>query len=240
MHFNSDTKVKDIALSHPAARQVLESAGLDYCCGGAKSLHDACRHSDTSPDEILSRLRAASRESVPEDENWLDAPLRELARHIVERHHSYVRESIPHTRALLDKVFAKHGSNHAELQPVREAFSAVAAEMIAHMQKEERILFPYIEALEASVASGRPIEPPFFGTVKNPIHAMMKDHDASGERLKQIRALTRNYIAPYGACTSFKALYQALQEFESDLHRHVHLENNLLFPRAVEMEATFA
>ena len=240
MNFTRDTKVRDIALSHPAARRVLESAGLDYCCGGARSLHDACQHSETSPDEILRRLREAARESVPEYETWLDTPLRELTRHIVERHHAYVRESIPRTLALLDKVSRKHGANHPELQTIREAFSDVAAEMIAHMQKEEHILFPYIEALEASVVSGRPVEPPFFGTVKNPIHAMMKDHDASGELLKHIRVLSGNYTPPPGACTSFKALYQALLEFESDLHRHIHLENNLLFPHAVELEATFA
>jgi regulator of cell morphogenesis and NO signaling len=240
MNFTGDTKVKDIALSHPAARRVLESAGLDYCCRGAKSLRDACLHSETSPDEILRRLHEAPCESVTEYETWLDAPLGDLTRHIVERHHAYVRESIPRTQALLDKVSDKHGPNHPELQTIRRAFAAVAAEMIAHMQKEERILFPYIEALQASVVSGRPVEHPFFGTVKNPIQAMMKDHDASSEHLKHIRVLTGNYTAPPSACTSFKALYQALLEFESDLHHHIHLENNLLFPRAVELEAAFA
>lgn len=240
MNFSSETKVKDIALSNPAARQVLDDAGLDYCCGGDKSLHDACLHGDVSPEEILSRLRENAKDTGPNDLNWMTAPLCELTRHIRERHHQYVREAIPRTQALSHKVTAKHGKNHTELEEIGKLFAEVGREMIMHMQKEEQILFPYVDALERAVSANGSVEPPFFQTVKSPIHAMMKEHDAAGDLVKQIRSLTSEYTPPGDACASFRALYESLREFEADLHKHVHIENNVLFPRAVEMEASAA
>lgn len=240
MKFSDETKVKDIALSNPAAWQVLEDAGLDYCCGGGKSLHDACLHADTSAEEILNRLRENTKNTGPDDLNWMAAPLCELTRHIREKHHRYVREAIPRTQALLDKVTAKHGNNHPEVADVGRIFMELGKDMIMHMQKEEQILFPYIDTLERAANADGSVEPPFFQTVRNPIHAMMKEHDAAGELVTQIRSLSSEYTAPADACTSFRVLYEGLKEFEADLHRHVHLENNVLFPRAVEMEAAVA
>ena len=237
MSFTSETKVKDIALSNPAATQILEDAGLDYCCGGGKSLHEACLHADVPAEEILNRLRENSRDITPGDANWTSAPLSDLTRHIRERHHRYVREAIARVQPLLDKVGAKHGENHPEITDIQRLFTEVGREMIMHMQKEEQILFPYIDALEKATSAHSSVEPPFFQTVRNPIHAMMKEHDAAGELVKQIRKASSEYTAPADACTSYKALYQDLREFEADLHQHVHLENNILFPRAVEMEA---
>lgn len=238
MIFSRETKVKDIALFNPAARRILEDAGLDYCCGGGKSLDEACLHADVSPDEILNRLRENNRHTTPEDQNWTAMSLSDLTRHIREKHHQYVREAIHHIQPLLGKVISKHGTSHAELGEIGKLFTEVSKEMIMHMQKEEQVLFPYIGALERAVRTREPVEPPFFQTVMHPIHTMMKEHDAAGVLIKQIRELTSAYIVPANACTSFKALYEALREFEADLHQHVHLENNVLFPRAVEMERT--
>jgi regulator of cell morphogenesis and NO signaling len=237
MSFTSETKVKDIALSNPAAKQILEDAGLDYCCGGGKSLHEACLHADVPAEEILNRLRENSRDISPGDANWTSAPLSDLTRHIRERHHRYVREAIVRVQTLLEKVGAKHGENHPEITDIQRLFTEVGREMIMHMRKEEQILFPYIDALEKATSAHSSVEPPFFQTVRNPIHAMMKEHDAAGELVKQIRNASSEYTAPADACTSYKALYQDLREFEADLHQHVHLENNILFPRTVEMEA---
>lgn len=238
MDFNVETKTKDIALSNPQARQVLENAGLDYCCGGDSSLHEACLHANVSPEEILNRLQENAKHALPDDRNWMAAPLNELTRHIRETHHRYVRDAIPRTRVLLDKVAAKHASNHAELSDIGSLFADVGREMVMHMQKEEQILFPYIDALERAASVHESIEPPFFQTVKNPIHHMMQEHDAAGDSVRRIRALTSQYTPPDDACTSFKALYEALKAFEADLHQHVHLENNILFPRAVELETS--
>ena len=166
MNFSTETRVKEIALSNPSARRVLEDAGVDYCCGGGKSLQDACLHAGVTADEILKRLRQ-NRELVgPGDTEWATAPLADLTRHIRERHHQYVRDMIPRLRGVLAKVREKHGSKHHEVGEIEKLFGAVAREMTAHMQKEEQILFPYIDALERSANGQGSLEPPFFQTVR--------------------------------------------------------------------------
>jgi regulator of cell morphogenesis and NO signaling len=236
MKFSTETRVNEIALSNPAARRVLEDAGLDYCCGGGKSLRDACLHAGVTTDEILKRLRQNSELTGPGDTEWAKASLADLTRHIRERHHQYVRDSIPRVRALLAKILERYGAKHHEIGEIEKLFGDVAREMTAHMQKEEQILFPYIDALERSASGNGSVEPPFFQTVRNPIHAMMKEHDSAGELVRQIRKASNEYKTPADSCTSYQATYQELRQFEEDLHLHVHLENNILFPRAVELE----
>lgn len=237
MSFTNETKMKDIALSSAAGRQVLEDAGLDYCCGGGKSLHEACLRADVSAEDILKRLRENSKDMSPDDANWTSAPLSDLTRHIRERHHRYVREAIARIQVLLEKVAAKHGERRPEIRRIRTLFIEVGQEMIMHMQKEEQILFPYIDALEKAKSTHSSLEPPFFQTVRNPIQAMMSEHDSAGDLVKQIRKVSLDYTLPSDACTSYRVLYQDLREFEVDLHQHVHLENNILFPRAIELES---
>jgi regulator of cell morphogenesis and NO signaling len=237
MSFTNETKMKDIALSSPAGRRVLEDAGLDYCCGGGKSLHEACLHADVSAEDILKRLRESGRDISPNDANWTSAPLSDLTRHILERHHRYVREAIPRIQTMSEKVGAKHGARHPEISSIRTLFIEVGQEMIMHLQKEEQILFPYIDALEKARSTHSSVEPPFFQTVRNPIQAMMSEHDSAGDLVKQIRKASLDYTPPADGCTSYRALYQDLREFEADLHQHVHLENNILFPRAIELES---
>jgi regulator of cell morphogenesis and NO signaling len=237
MNFSSETRVNEIALANPAARRILEDAGVDYCCGGGKSLQEACLHANVPATEILKRLRQNSEVVGPEDTTWTTALLADLTRHIRERHHQYVRHCIPRLRGLLTKVREKHGEKHHELEEIEKLFEEVAQEMIMHMQKEEQILFPYIDALERSANGNGAVEPPFFQTVRNPIHVMMQEHDSAGDLVKRIRKASNDYKAPADACTSYESAYQELREFEADLHLHVHLENNILFPRAVELEA---
>ncbi|PYT76538.1 MAG: iron-sulfur cluster repair di-iron protein [Acidobacteria bacterium] len=237
MSFTSTTKVGDIAAANPAAKKVLEEAGVDYCCGGAKSLQDACLHTGVSAEEILKRLQENSRQGRPEEANWATARLADLTKHIVEKHHKYVRGMIPRVSALLAKVRAKHGENHPELAKIAAQFLGVGHEMYAHMQKEEQILFPYIARLERAEEGKEELEPPFFQTVRNPVHMMMQDHDTAGAALEAMRKLSSGYHLPAEACESYRELYRSLQEFEADMHTHVHLENNILFPRAVELEA---
>ena len=238
MELRKETKVKEIALSYPGARQILEDAGVDYCCGGGKSLDEACPHAEVPAEEILKRLRENKAQAGPDERVWIGSPLRNLTRHIREQHHGYVHEAIPRLRALLAKVRGKHGGRHREIEEIEKLFGDVGREMISHMQKEEQILFPYIEALERSADGNGSVEPPFFQTVRNPVHAMMKEHDAVGDLVNQIHKASDGYTAPADGCTSYKALYQDLRQFEADLHQHLHLENNILFPRAVELEAT--
>lgn len=237
MNFNTETRVNEIALSNPEARRILEDAGVDYCCGGGKSLQEACFRANVPTEMILDRLRKNSERAGSGETGWTKAPLAELTRHIRERHHGYVREVIPRLRGMLAKVREKHGSKHREIGEIEKLFGDVVREMLMHMQKEEQILFPYIDALEQSANGKGTVEPPFFQTVRNPIYSMMQEHDAAGELVRQIRAASNAYRPPEDSCTTFKATYQELQRFEEDLHLHVHLENNILFPRAVELEA---
>lgn len=240
MNFNADSKVKDIALTSPSARHVLEESGVDYCCGGSKTLTEACSNSGVSSDDILRRLEQARTRPLPGDSDWLLAPLAGLTRHIREKHHAFVRQSIPRVQSLLAKVKNKHGQKHPEIAEVEKLFLEMARELTAHMQKEEMVLFPYIDLLEHAVNGNLPLEAPFFGTVRHPIHSMLREHDAAGDLLRDIRRAAMDFVAPSDACTSFHALYQDLREFEEDLHEHVHLENNILFPRAIELESSRA
>jgi regulator of cell morphogenesis and NO signaling len=237
MSFTTETKVKDIALSNPQARQILEDAGVDYCCGGGRSLRDACSGAEMSADETLEQLKKNSQEVKGDAANWTSAPLSELTRHIRAKHHQYVNAAISSIQALLVKVKTKHGPTHPEVTAIDELFAKMGREMIMHMQKEEQILFPYIDALERAAKGNGSIEPPFFQTVRNPIQAMTREHDSSSDLARQIRTASRDYTPPADACASFKALYEDLKRFELDLHEHVHLENNVLFPRALEAEA---
>ena len=240
MTFSTETKVNEIALSNPGARHILEDAGIDYCCGGGKSLQEACLRANVPAAEILRKLRLNSEQVAPGETPWATAPLAALTKHIRERHHQYVRDSIPRLRALLAKVREKHGSNHRELGAIEKLFADVSRDMLMHMQKEEQILFPFIDSLERAADGGEPLEAPFFQTVKNPIYSMMREHDSAGELMRQIRSSSNGYKPPADACTSYQAAYQGLGEFERDLHLHVHLENSILFPRAVELEAAAA
>jgi regulator of cell morphogenesis and NO signaling len=235
MNFNNETALKEIAVSSPAAR-VLEEVGIDYCCGGNHSLEEGCAGTGVAAEEILTRLRASAEQARPEDADWRSAPLAELTQHIRQKHHGYVREAIPRVSALLEKVKAKHGANHPEIATIEGLFQQLGQDMIAHMQKEEIILFPYIERLERWRNGGAALERRFFQSARNPVQMMMNEHDAAGNLAKQIRKASSDYAAPVDACSSYQRLYGELREFEADLHMHVHLENNILFPRAVELE----
>ena len=236
MSFTANTKVGEIATANPGAKKVLEAAGVDYCCGGAKPLRDACMQAGVSEEEILKRLQENSQQVGPDETNWVAAGLSELTGHIVGKHHKYVRESVPRLRALLGKVKSKHGQNHPELAAIEERFFDLGQELQMHMQKEEQILFPYIESLERAVNEKKSPEPPFFGTARNPINMMMQEHDSAGQLLHEIRKLSGDFQAPKEACESYRELYRSLEEFEADLHTHIHLENNILFPRTVALE----
>jgi len=223
--------VRDLAGTNPGAARVFEKFGIDYCCGGERSLAEACAAAKANLGEVAGALETPHSDKGERD--WAKASMTELSRHIVEKHHRYVREEIPRLTLLAAKVEGVHGKNHTELEEVRTTFQALAEELTAHLMKEERILFPYIEQLEAEGNRGAA---PMFGTVKNPVRMMMMEHESAGESLRKLRKVTKEYALPADACMSYAMLYRALQEFEEDLHQHIHLENNILFPRAVEVE----
>jgi len=171
----------------------------------------------------------------PEGE-WTNRSLADLAAHIVQHHHRYVRDESPRIELLLQKVMNRHGEAHPEIGAIQDTFVALSQELFAHMMKEERVLFPFLDAMEAAARAGQPAPLGCFASVELPIARMLADHDDAGALLAKMRDLSGGYRAPDGSCPTYRGLYQALEEFERDLHHHVHLENNILFARAVEME----
>jgi len=226
--------VRELVLETPAAALIFENLGIDYCCGGEKSLLDACAEARVKVEEVVAAL--ASPQSVNTDRDWRKASLGELARYIVDRHHSFTREELERLLPLISKVVSVHGRNHPELLQLQSLFGDLAEELTKHMMKEEKILFPYIVEMEQAVHNKRPLPRPMFGTVQNPVRMMAAEHDSSGSVLHKMRELTNGYVPPPDGCATYQILYRALEAFEKDLHTHIHLENNILFPRSVDLE----
>jgi regulator of cell morphogenesis and NO signaling len=229
--------VGEIAVETPGATREFEKLGIDYCCGGSRSLGQACAEANIPVDQVLARLGAsAAAVQSDSDKDWQKQLLADLIVHITTTHHVFVREESPRIEALAAKVVGVHGKNHPELLQVQQIFSVLAEELRVHLMKEEQMLFPYIALMEESSLAGEPAPPAVFGTVVNPVRMMMQEHDGAGEALRALRSVTSDYTVPEDACISYRTLYEALDGYEADLHQHIHLENNILFPRAVAME----
>ena len=232
--------VRDIALEQPQATRVFEKLKIDYCCGGDKTVGEACASAGVEV-ASLERMLDESRQSDFEVNVSIDfqkLTLRELINHILDKHHVYTKDEMLRLEPLMAKVISVHGGNHSELNEMGALFQQVCADLKPHMFKEEQILFPYVLEMERSVLENSPAPFAPFGTVKNPVRMMMLEHDTVGDLLRELRALSSNYVVPADSCISYQTLYQAMETFEQDLHQHIHLENNILFPRAVELESS--
>jgi regulator of cell morphogenesis and NO signaling len=238
MNIITDKTVREYALEMPHALRVFEKLKIDYCCGGGRPIGDACAVAGVGVEELASLLEQANREPVASAPPAVaqSCSLSALIDYIIDKHHTFTREEMERIGALLEKVCSKHGASHPEVVIARTLFHKLCDDLKPHMYKEEAVLFPYIKALEQAISrkTAMPFAP--FGTVNNPVRMMMSEHDTAGDILRELRAATGDYAAPEDACMSYRALYDALEGFERDLHQHIHLENNLLFPRAVEME----
>ena len=236
MNVATEKTVRELALENPAATRVFEKLGIDYCCGGNKSLEEACHSANLSIDEVLDSLEKACPATTPAPRDWQAEPMAALIAHIKDTHHKFTREEILRLRPLLAKVCSVHGKNHAELFQIQDLFQDLANELSAHLMKEEMVLFPYLIRLEAAITGKEAVARAPFGSVQNPISMMEHEHDSAGSILRAIKGIAKGYSAPPDACVSYQTLYKALAAFEADLHQHIHLENNVLFPRAVAME----
>lgn len=216
--------------------EVFRKYGIDYCCGGKKPLEEVCRKKGIDPQAVQKELDALDLLPDEEQHQFGEWTLDTLADYIVEKHHKYVAESLPILYELTAKVARVHGERHPELAEIARLFDEVAVELQMHMHKEERMLFPYISKMAANLREGNPVPFPVFGSVENPIRMMEAEHESAGGNMEEIRRLSDDYTPPLDACTSYRVLFAKLNEFEQDLHQHVHLENNILFPRAVALE----
>ncbi|MEX2116906.1 MAG: iron-sulfur cluster repair di-iron protein [Bacteroidota bacterium] len=231
-----NSTLKSIVTEDFRAAAVFEKYSLDFCCGGGVTIDEACSKKNIDPAPVyeeLGRLDGNPKGDTPHFSAW---PADELITYIVNVHHRYVREAIPALLAHTQKVAVVHGERHPEVIAVAQHFETVAKDMMAHMMKEEHVLFPYIEQLVKVKRGSEALRTPPFGNVQNPIRMMEAEHQAAGGELATVRMLTNNYIAPEDACMTYRVSFQELQQFEEDLHRHVHLENNILFPKAIALE----
>ena len=238
MKITPETHVAELATRHPRTIRVFQRHGVDFCCGGKRPLAEACSEHGLDFGALREELEGAVSVPEPDDRDWSEAPLSELVDHIVARFHAGLREDLPRLAAMADKVRAVHGDKHPETLPaLADTFHALRSELESHMMKEEQILFPYVKELEA-VRTGRGVggAGACFGTVRGPISVMEAEHDQAAAALEELRRLTGGFEPPEDACTTFRGLYDGLAELEADTHRHIHLENNVLFPRAEELE----
>ncbi len=229
--------VREIALENPASIRVFEKFGIDYCCGGRMPLVEACAARNLELEQVIASLESAA--AVPvSSEDWTRESLSRLAAHIVDTHHAYVQRELPRLYELAAKVVRRHGDTRQELPVIQSKVHQLGEELTQHLAKEELILFPYITKLETYVLHGGPKPQGCFDAVTSPIAMMTQEHDAAGALLAEIRELSEQFTPPSGACPTYHGFYAGLKDFEQDLHQHIHLENNILFPRAIALEAS--
>ena len=230
--------VREVAIELPQATRLFETLKIDYCCGGNQPLAQACAAAGIDVDEVMEMLTEVTEQNsqLAGTKNFQSASPPELITHIVDTHHVFTKSEMERLEALSAKVIAAHGSNHPELIQLGELLKHLCADLRPHMFKEEQVLFPYIVAMTQAKENNQagPYAP--FGTVNNPIRMMMREHDNAGQIMRALRTLTSDYQVPADGCISYRTLYQALEDFEKDLHQHIHLENNILFPKALELE----
>jgi regulator of cell morphogenesis and NO signaling len=232
------TTIRDIVAEDYRAAAVFQKYNIDFCCGGKRPLEEACREQGLDVAAVktdLARACSADQPGAPRFSSW-DPQM--LVAYIVGNHHAYVRDTLPVLLAHTQKIASVHGERRPELNEVAALFAAVNDEMTSHMYKEEAILFPYIVRMASAVAEGRAVPPAPFGTVDNPIRMMEAEHESAGGAMARIRELTNDYAVVDEDCMTFRSCMAELRAFEQDLHAHVHLENNILFPKAQQIEAT--
>jgi regulator of cell morphogenesis and NO signaling len=227
-----EVTVGQLVTERPGRARVFEAFGIDYCCGGKKPLRQAIAEKGLSENTVLGVLDALDGQAPTNERDWSSASLTDLSNHIEQTHHAYLKPELPRLEFLVNKIAYKHGTTRPQLIELATTFKAFKAELESHMQKEEVVLFPICRQLESAKAPTR-----FHcGSVQNPVSVMIREHDDAGDALKRIRNLTDEYTVPDDACSTYRATFDSLRELELDMHRHVHKENSILFPKVIELE----
>ena len=241
MNITKETIIGVLVAQDYHTASVFKQNGIDFCCNGNRSIEEACNQKQKNAGELIQHLEQVTARNTT-DASAIDLnswPLDLLADYIEKKHHRYVETKIQEINPFLNKVVKVHSDRHPELIEIEKLFIESAGELTTHMKKEELMLFPFIRKMVASRQMGTMAQSPF-GTVQNPIQMMMYEHNAEGERFRKIAELTGDYTPPHDACNTYRVTYALLKEFEDDLHRHIHLENNILFPKAIELEQSLA
>lgn len=215
---------------------VFKKYGIDFCCQGNRTINEACENKKIDSKLVvtdLDNIILSNTENTIDYQTW---PIDLLADYIEKKHHRYVEEKTQEILPYLDKICRVHGERHPELLEIYEHFKATTTELAAHMKKEELVLFPFVRKMAKTKQENVKLDTPHFGTVQNPIQMMMNEHNSEGERFRKIAELSNNYTPPLDACNTYRVTFALLKEFEQDLHLHIHLENNIMFPKAIELE----
>ncbi len=229
-------KVGEIVAGDYRCAAVFQRNGIEFCCKGNRTLNDACERKGLSADKLIVELNDILTGVRTTEQDYQAWELTKLTGYIVETHHRYIEKTTPVLIQFLDKLCKVHGGGHPELFEINDTFNRSARELAAHMKKEELMLFPAIGKMVAAKSKGERMEPMMFGTVQNPIAMMMQEHETEGANFEDIAKLSNGYMPPGDACATYRAAYVLLSEFDTDLHKHIHLENNILFPKAIELE----
>lgn len=233
-----ETSVGQIVANNFRAAEIFKKYNIDFCCGGKTSLQEVCNKKELDLDSLVHELKAQEK-SIDYNQPFYQWNPDYLIYHIINKHHKYVRNSLPIILELSAKVAKVHGDAHPELEQIRLLCIQLASELRDHMQKEEKILFPFIDQLYEASCEERHIHRPCFENISYPIRLMEQEHEEAGQVLSQLRKLSNGFVAPSDACTSYQVLYSKLEEFETDLHIHIHLENNILFPKAKTLSSSY-
>ncbi len=240
MDINKDTLVSEILIQNYQAASLFQKYDIDFCFKGKITMEETAAISGIDIHRLLDELAPILAVKDPESENINLMSLTELSVYIENRHHKYVHQSIQSLKMNLDRICEIHADQHPELYEIRDLFQKSAGELVIHMQREELTLFPFIRRMEISQKEGTPLPRTHFGSVTNPVARMMADHQNEAERFIMIKSMSSNYSPPVDGSSTYTDTYRHLKEFEQDLYRHIHLENNILFPRAIELEKEFA
>lgn len=234
IHFKST--VGSIVAADYRTASVFSEYQIDFCCKGARTVEEVCGMKEINPEQLIGKLHAVLSVSGNGSPDFISWPADLVVDFIEKKHHRYVADSIPVLSAYLEKIASVHGKNHPELFQILNEFKGCAGALTKHMKKEELILFPYIRKMYNAIELKKVVSPMTFDFIEDPIRAMHVEHDTEGERFRKISYLSQNYTPPADACTTYRVAFKMLADFEDDLHRHIHLENNILFPMALKME----
>ncbi len=235
MEITSNSLVSEIVRENFKVAQIFEENNIDFCCGGNITIHEASERTDLNVQELIALIEPVLKEQDRDSKFIENLPLDQLCNYIEETHHAYINDKAPFIQQKLEKLCSVHGDNHPELFEVKELFDGAVGNLTAHMKKEELILFPHIRNL-VLVKNGQIDEVPGMGNIIGPINVMKEEHEIEGERFRKMTEITNHYTTPDDGCNTYEVTYKALKDFESDLHRHIHLENNILFLKAIELE----
>ncbi|MES2394879.1 MAG: iron-sulfur cluster repair di-iron protein [Bacteroidota bacterium] len=236
MNIQENSIIGELVAQDYRAASVFKKYGIDFCCQGSRTIEDACVAKKLDSKLVVTDLNSINQESSGVSTDYKSWPIDLLADYLEKKHHRYVEEKTQEIKPYLDKICRVHGERHPELFVIKEHFNATAGELAMHMKKEELVLFPFVRKMAKAKQDCTELSVPHFGTVENPIQMMMNEHTTEGDRFRKIESLSNSYTPPQDACNTYLVTFALLKEFETDLHLHIHLENNILFPKAIELE----